>query len=559
MSSSTTTRNVATPVLERLFQDGATATRSDPELLAMLRRADDPSTRRHVVEVFVARYLGLVEAACRRHLRGGPDLDDAVQATFLVLIRKIDGLRVRHALGPWLYGVALRVSRRASERRREVALPIDTQPIATVMPEPDRLALEEGRSALREELDRLPDQLRMPVELCHLQGLTHHEAAERLGWPLGTVRSRLSRARDRLRDRLERRGVGVPSLVAGAVPPQTTIPSPPDWTRNLIQVAASTTDPRAPEVSVVGGSVAALASGALRTMFWTKIAVATAWTVAVGGITGVAWTGAIGSDDANEPAVLIAQAQPPVPQPPTGSGQPPIEPPPVQPLVQPEPPPQAPPSVPPQPDAPEPPESAPSAPNIPPAPSGVVPGAPSNPSNATTGGPSGFDPIAVVPLNRQEIELESLWKTQKRFKMLASRGATPNSTLLESQFDFDLALADIRDRLQQQRVRRDQARIALYYQEHAVEIAQLERRRAEVILEGYLVQRADGLQSVRGGMIEEARVNVRIASSVIDQQRVLLDSARIRYEELDRQIDAMEALLKRWEDKIEPEEEASDG
>src|SRR5207249_1126928 len=68
-------------------------------------------------------------------------------------------------------------------------------------------AWRELQEVLDAELQRLPEKYRTPLVLVYLQGQTHEETARQLGLPLGTVKSLLSRGRDRLRARLDRRGL----------------------------------------------------------------------------------------------------------------------------------------------------------------------------------------------------------------------------------------------------------------------------------------------------------------------------------------------------------------
>src|SRR5262249_6959838 len=150
------------------------------------------------------------------------DAEDAFQATFLVLFRKASGLRSVGSLGSWLYRVAYRIALRAnavSARRRQRFREEDVmaaEAASSGEEEVDRELLP----IIHAEIDRLPDNYRAPIALCYLEGLSYEQAAHQLGWPLGTVGSRIARARELLRSRLTRRGVTattVPlsSLLAG--------------------------------------------------------------------------------------------------------------------------------------------------------------------------------------------------------------------------------------------------------------------------------------------------------------------------------------------------------
>ncbi len=192
--------------IRTLFEAGTVVGRSDGELLARFLAADG-SARELAFAALVERHGPMVWRVCRDVLRESNEADDAFQATFLILARRAGGIRKRSSLGPWLYGVALRVARcarRKAGRRRNreqvAALPEQEEVVSDV----DRL---DAAPILHEEVGRLPEKYRSPLILCYFEGLTHDQAASQLGWPVGTVRSRLAEARDRLRPRLLRRGV----------------------------------------------------------------------------------------------------------------------------------------------------------------------------------------------------------------------------------------------------------------------------------------------------------------------------------------------------------------
>ena len=165
-------------------------------------------------ETLVQRHGPMVLRVCREILIDPNDADDAFQATFLALVRSAASIRDRNSLASWLFGAARRVAMRAradAARRREIerqgARPAVSEAAA------DRPLVD---PALFEEVDRLPVNYRAPIVLCYLEGSTHEAAAQQLGWPLGTVRGRLARARSLLRARLARRGLTVPSALLGA-------------------------------------------------------------------------------------------------------------------------------------------------------------------------------------------------------------------------------------------------------------------------------------------------------------------------------------------------------
>jgi RNA polymerase sigma factor (sigma-70 family) len=187
-----------------LYDAGANGGLSDGQLLERVAAGRGESSA-SAFEAIVARHGPMVLSVCRRALDDPHDAQDAFQATFLVLARRARSIREGDALASWLFGVARRVCDRArtAAARRRLHERRAGERTASAEPDDDR----HDYAALHEEVARLPDRYRLPVVLCYLEGLTYEAAADRLRCPLGTLSIRLSRARDRLRSRLLRRGL----------------------------------------------------------------------------------------------------------------------------------------------------------------------------------------------------------------------------------------------------------------------------------------------------------------------------------------------------------------
>ena len=289
--------------LRALFSREGCAGRDEAQLLEAFAVHRDGAA----FEALVARHGATVLGVCRRWLRDPNDVDDAFQATFLVLARKAGGLRDKAALGPWLHGVACRVAARArsdGDRRRRREMPDERAVARAAAPAPGRPDL---RRALDEEILRLPDRLRLPVILCLIEGRTYAEAAEQLRWPAATVRGRLAAARARLRDRLVRRGeASASALTALAAGPAAV---PPGLVARAAQLAT-----RVAARGAVASSAAALAGHLLRGEMMIRTAIMAAkWTV--GGLVALAGAAGLGWLDGppGGPAAPVAPPGPPAP------------------------------------------------------------------------------------------------------------------------------------------------------------------------------------------------------------------------------------------------------
>ncbi|MDR3619068.1 MAG: sigma-70 family RNA polymerase sigma factor [Paludisphaera borealis] len=275
--------------LTRVLRWGTATGDDDDRLLERFLANHDESA----FTALVARHGPMVLGVCRRVLRDEHDVEDAFQATFLVLVRSAGAIRRGELVGPWLHGVAQRVAvrTRAGAARRFVRerSGSDVESLALAPAARDQ-SHAELRTILDAELARLPEALRAPLVLCYLEGLTHEQAAGRLRQPVGTIRSRLSRGRDRLRTRLARRGVSADDAAWGTI--VLAEPISPALFETTVRSALEFTVHHNTATALVSATTAALAKGVLDAMLITKLKLAGACALGLiltmGGVSGYA-------------------------------------------------------------------------------------------------------------------------------------------------------------------------------------------------------------------------------------------------------------------------------
>ena len=291
--------------LSRLFATGTATAMSEAELLERFVSQGDPAA----FEVILQRHGPMVLRVCRRVLEDPNDVDDAFQATFLILVKKAASIRDREVLGTWLYGVARRVAVRArvNARRRQSRERSDVEAVAMEKPREHHAEALELRALLDDELERLPYRFRAPLVLCDLEGQTHEQAAAQLRCPVGTVKSRLSRGRDRLRARLLRRGIVPAGALTSFVAAEAAWAVPSDLMNATLRAATHLATGKVVAAGVFSVQVANLMNGVMRSMFITKLKLAAGGALAVALALGGAQTFVISSSA--RPAPEREQAQ----------------------------------------------------------------------------------------------------------------------------------------------------------------------------------------------------------------------------------------------------------
>jgi RNA polymerase sigma-70 factor (ECF subfamily) len=196
---------------------GPLPTLDDEQLLAVYADASRPTAERQgAFQLLVERYRRRVFGVCVRVLGSPEDAEDAVQDTFVRLARHAASFRGESKLSTWLYRVARNAATdRVRYEARRPSTPVDDlSRLAEAPVAEDVVAARTTALSIQQALEHLDDDTRTMVLLVSVDGWSYQQVADAMDLPVGTVKSRVSRARVRLGELLRDPDDDDPSVVA---------------------------------------------------------------------------------------------------------------------------------------------------------------------------------------------------------------------------------------------------------------------------------------------------------------------------------------------------------
>ncbi|WOJ93911.1 RNA polymerase sigma factor RpoE [Congregibacter variabilis] len=179
-----------------------TASVTDKQLVVRVQKGD-----KSAFDLLVIKYQQKIMSLISRYVRDADEVQDVAQEAFIKAYRALPGFRGDSAFYTWLYRIAINTAKNhlVSRSRRPPGSDVDVDDAQYLeagdalrdreTPE-NALFGEELRARVNEALDALPDDLRTAVTLREFDGLSYEEIAEVMECPVGTVRSRIFRARE---------------------------------------------------------------------------------------------------------------------------------------------------------------------------------------------------------------------------------------------------------------------------------------------------------------------------------------------------------------------------
>jgi len=182
---------------------------NDQQLVQRVQKGD-----RSAFDLLVLKYQHRVLKLVSRFVNNPAEAEDVAQDAFLKAYRALPSFRGESAFYTWLYRIAINTAKNSlvATRRRPVDFDLDLQDPDQFdrhaklkeVDTPERVLLtEEIRQVVQGAMEQLPEDLRTAIVLRELDGLSYEEIAEAMDCPVGTVRSRIFRAREAIDKRLK--------------------------------------------------------------------------------------------------------------------------------------------------------------------------------------------------------------------------------------------------------------------------------------------------------------------------------------------------------------------
>lgn len=182
---------------------------SDQQLVERVQQGD-----KNAFNLLVQKYQNKVMSLISRYVRNQADVADVAQEAFIKAYRALPNFRGESAFYTWLYRIAVNTAKNhlVAQGRRAPANDIDAEEAeyydgSDALKEfasPERLMMsDEIQKVVFDTLDTLPEELKMAISLRELDGMSYEEIANVMDCPVGTVRSRIFRAREAIDKKLQ--------------------------------------------------------------------------------------------------------------------------------------------------------------------------------------------------------------------------------------------------------------------------------------------------------------------------------------------------------------------
>jgi len=180
----------------------------DEDIVLRVQRGD-----RSAFDFLVIKYQHKIIQLVNRYVKDPSEAQDVAQETFIKAYRALGNFRGDSAFYTWLYRIAINTaknylvsrSRRSSDYQVDIqdAEALENAPQLQGMETPERLLLnQEIIDTIKIAIDKLPEEMRTAIMLREFEGMSYEEIAEAMDCPVGTVRSRIFRAREAIDNKL---------------------------------------------------------------------------------------------------------------------------------------------------------------------------------------------------------------------------------------------------------------------------------------------------------------------------------------------------------------------